>query len=99
MQLGSIAYLPAGNSLRLSNLVASDCPVISIVWKEQEAGFPQTECYEAFPKRDHGEFLTPLYSDTPFQHSALPQGPESYTRQESANTYMTCSHVALHHEN
>lgn len=40
MQLGSIAYLPAGNSLRLSNLFASNCPVISIVWKEQEGRLP-----------------------------------------------------------
>lgn len=56
MQLGSIAYLPAGNSLCLSNLVASYYPVTSIVWKEQEAGFPQVKCYEAFPKGEHGEF-------------------------------------------
>jgi len=40
MQLGSVAYLPAGKSLRLSNLVANSCPVIPTVWKEQEAMLP-----------------------------------------------------------
>lgn len=73
MQLGRVAYLPAGNSLHLSNLVASNCPVISTVWKEQEAGFPQTECHETFPKKgEYGAFLTPLCSDvrTSITHQA-----------------------------
>lgn len=71
MQLGSMAYQPDGKSLCLSNLVAKKCPVISTVWKEQEAGFPQNKSYETFPKREHGAILTPLYSDTSSQRSAL----------------------------
>lgn len=62
MQIDSTAYLPAGNSLHLSDLVASNRPVISIVWKKQEAGFPETECQETFPKGEngHGAFLALL---------------------------------------
>lgn len=62
MQIHSTAYLPAGNSLCLSDLVASNSPIISIVWKKQEAGFPETECYETFPKGKNGHeaFLAPL---------------------------------------
>lgn len=62
MQIDSTAYLPAGNSLRLSGLVASNSPVTSIVWKKQEAGFSETEYYEIFPKgeNEHGACLALL---------------------------------------
>lgn len=59
MQIDSTAHLPAGNSLHLSDLVASNSPCIAMVWKKKEAGFPENKCYEIFPKREngHGAFL------------------------------------------